>query len=73
MPEKRFLSRAETAEYLNSIGVRIAAGTLAKLASTGGGPPYRRILNRALYERVLLDEWVEQHQPIESATPPEVA
>ena len=39
---ERLLRRREAAEALTEAGFKIAPATLAKLASVGGGPPFRR-------------------------------
>lgn len=52
-----FLSRPEAAAYLTVKGLRVAAATLQKYASVGGGPVYRRFGNRALYLASDLDTW----------------
>ena len=51
------VSRPEAARYLSDRGLRIAAATLAKLAVTGLGPPYRIALSRAVYDTADLDAW----------------
>ena len=67
-PAKRFFTRVEAAAYLTQQGLPIAAGTLQKLASVGGGPKYRVVGRNALYEPAELDAWVE-HSPVwQSAT-----
>jgi hypothetical protein len=55
---QRYLSRAETAEYLASIGLPTAKTTLQKYATVGGGPQYRRYGNKAVYLQSDLDAWV---------------
>jgi len=53
----KFLSRAEAAEHLTSRGLPITRLTLQKMATTGGGPLYRRFGTRAVYEAEHLDAW----------------
>lgn len=66
---KKFLTRAEAAKYLTEeLGVPTAAGTLQKLASVGGGPPYRVAGRNAIYARADLDAWVELKPVRQSAT-----
>ena len=55
---ERYLDRKEQSEYLASRGVRYSRSTLDKLASTGGGPRYVRIGNRALSTPEWLEEWI---------------
>lgn len=58
--EARYLTRTEAAEYIRGHGLRYSAATLQKLATTGGGPVYRRFGNRAVYTEADLDAWIEQ-------------
>lgn len=53
----KYLSRPEAAEHLTKRGLRIAKGTLQKMATTGGGPQYRLFGNRAVYEEDDIDAW----------------
>lgn len=57
--EARLVSRCEAAAYLNSLGYPIATATLAKMAVTGGGPPYTKFGRRALYDRDVCKAWAE--------------
>ena len=59
MDPQVFLRRKEASAYLREkFKLERAPSTLAKLAVTGGGPPFR-LLNRApLYTPADLDEWV---------------
>lgn len=54
-----YLSRPEAASYLTERGLRISAGTLAKLACIGGGPEYARWGNRCVYTPADLDRWIK--------------
>jgi hypothetical protein len=55
------LRRREAAEYLAMRhGFGIAAATLAKLASVGGGPAFNRIGRTPFYPIDELDRWVEE-------------
>jgi hypothetical protein len=56
---RQYLTRAEAAAYLSERGLPITKGTLQKLATVGGGPPYRIFGNKALHEPAKLDEWAE--------------
>ena len=49
LPAREFLTRTETADFLTEKGYPTPKGTLQKLASTGGGPPYSIYGNKALY------------------------
>ena len=55
------LSRKEAAAYLESLGVKLAPGTLANMAANnnaGGGPPFtQQRWNRVWYRRGDLDAW----------------
>jgi hypothetical protein len=54
------LARNKAAEYITSIwGVPCSPKTLAKLASVGGGPEFRKGQRAALYEPAALDAWVQ--------------
>ena len=57
--ETRYLTRTKAAEYIRGQGLRYSAATLQKLATTGGGPVYRRFGNRAVYTTANLDEWIK--------------
>lgn len=58
MPE-RYVDRAEAADYLKSLGLKISRTTLQKYASVGGGPVYRRFGHRAVYTSTDLKVWAE--------------
>ena len=54
----RPLRRAEASEYLKeNWGIDRAPSTLAKLATLGGGPSFRRANRIPLYPPEFLDEW----------------
>lgn len=55
--DRLYLTRAEAAQFLTDNGYPIGKGTLQKIASTGGGPPYRIFGNRSLYDADQLLEW----------------
>ena len=61
------LTRAQAAEYLERIGAPVAHATLAKLASIGGGPRFRRFGRKPVYAAADLDAWVAGRMT-ESAT-----
>ena len=55
---ERFLDRREAAAYLTGErGLRISRNTLQKMATLGGGPPYRVFGIRAVYTIGDLDAW----------------
>jgi len=53
------LDRRQAAEYLTKRGLKTTASTLEKQACIGGGPRYRLVGNRAIYEPEDLDAHVE--------------
>ena len=58
---RQLLDRSDAAEYLtSSLGRRVTAEQLAKLASAETGPPYTIFLGRAVYKPSTLDSWVAQ-------------
>lgn len=59
MQNKRYLTRPESATFLEEQGYPTPKGTLQKLASTGGGPRYRIYGNKALYSPEDLIKWAE--------------
>ena len=58
LPRPVLLNRIDAAEYVRVVhGQACAPKTLAKLASVGGGPPYRKGGKFPVYEPADLDEW----------------
>ena len=57
MPAK-YLSRAETVEFLRERGIRYTAESLKVLACKGRGPAYRLIGHRAAYDVRDLERFV---------------
>lgn len=54
----KLLSRKEASEYLKKrYGLRAKPATLAKYASIGGGPPFRRAGRFPVYDTDDLDAW----------------
>lgn len=52
-------TRPEAAEYLAAAhGITRSPATLAKLATIGGGPEFRKFNAGVVYDRASLDEWV---------------
>ncbi len=58
-PRQLKLTRREAADYLQSLGYRIAPATLASMVTRGGGPAYGLFGNIALYEAEALVRWAE--------------
>ena len=58
--QQRYLTRREQTTYLKDRwNLTYSVGTLQKLASTGGGPTYRRFDNKAVSTAEWLDQWVQ--------------
>ncbi len=62
---KNFFRRSEVTTYLEACyGYPIATATLAKYATIGGGPIYRKIGHsqngRVIYRREDLDQWITE-------------
>ena len=55
--QPQFLRRKQAGEYLKARYGFGSEKTLAKLATVGGGPEFRKAANAALYEPAKLDEW----------------
>ncbi len=56
----RYLRRGEAADYVaKTLGAPCTKNTLAKLATVGGGPAFRKIGPTPLYDPVDLKSWVE--------------
>lgn len=68
--QEKFLDRREAAEYLTlQRGLRISRNTLQKMATLGGGPPYRVFGIRAVYLASDLDAWAASRlSPMQSST-----
>jgi hypothetical protein len=59
METTRPLRRNEASAYLlERHGLSRTAATLAKLAVTGGGPPFRKANRTPIYDPADLDRWV---------------
>jgi hypothetical protein len=56
---RKYLKRPEAADYLTERGLPITKGTLQKMATTGGGPPYQIFGNVAVYTPAGLDAWAD--------------
>jgi hypothetical protein len=52
------LTRVEAAKYLtDELGLPTTKGTLQKLATVGGGPPYALFGNKTIYTPTNLSRW----------------
>ncbi|MEQ8441478.1 MAG: DNA-binding protein [Alphaproteobacteria bacterium] len=56
----QYLRRKEAAEFLADSGYPVAEATLAKFASVGGGPRFRRFGRFPIYEKTDLLTWAEE-------------
>lgn len=67
---KMNLVREEASAYLKQVyGIRRAPATLAKMASTGGGPRFHKINRSPLYPVAELDVWArKQLGPLRSSS-----
>lgn len=55
------LRRWEASDYLRLVhGIEVAPASLAKWASTGGGPAYNKCNRTPLYPRDELDRWAAE-------------
>lgn len=66
--ESKFLDRAEAAEHLTGLGLRVSKNTLQKWVTTGGGPQYRRFGSHAVYTVADLDQWAKERLSAPSRT-----
>lgn len=67
--KRQRLGRPAASEYLrHAHGVEIKPTTLAKLASTGGGPKFYKFGRSVLYDRDFLDDWVRSRLQLKSNT-----
>lgn len=67
--EPAWLDQTNASQFLASLGVKRAPRTLQKQRVTGGGPPFRRIGTRVMYEREPLRAWaVAQRSPLVTST-----
>ncbi len=55
------LGRKGAAAWLTEQGYAISPKTLEKMATRGGGPPYRKFNGAAVYEKAGLISWAESH------------
>ncbi|MCR6631029.1 MAG: hypothetical protein NVV74_13835 [Magnetospirillum sp.] len=70
MSEKIYLSRKEASRFLASLGLSIAPSTLAKYATVGGGPKFRRFGRQVKYLPADLIPWAETRlsAPVQSTS-----
>lgn len=67
--EHQYLNRREAAAYVRGKGLPCAPSTLAKLATLGGGPKFRKFGRNVVHTVTDLDAWiVERLSPIKSST-----
>jgi hypothetical protein len=59
-PAHPYLRRKEVALFVTRRwGIPLSANTLAKLAVTGGGPPFRKVGRFPVYEAADIVSWME--------------
>jgi hypothetical protein len=58
-PSEHRHDRKGAAAFLELHGYKVAPATLAKLASTGGGPPFRKFGRKPIYAPSDLLAWAE--------------
>ena len=59
--QSRLYNRNEASEYLlHHFGIHAMPATLAKYASLGGGPAFRKAGRFPVYEEADLDAWAEE-------------
>jgi len=58
--KNRYLSRKEASAYLQAKGLPCAPATLAKLATIGGGPNFRKWGRKVTYSPADLDAWISK-------------
>ena len=56
--EKEYLTRREAAAFVREKGLPCALATLAKLATVGGGPNFRKFGRNVVYLPSDLDAWI---------------
>lgn len=68
--ESKYLTRPEQAEYARSKGFPVSPKTLAKLATTGGGPKFVKFGHRALSTPQWMDDWIKARlsEPVTSTS-----
>jgi hypothetical protein len=68
--ERQWFDQDQASAFLlERKGVRRKPKTLQKYRCIGGGPPFRKIAGRIVYERGPLEEWAEeQRSPLVTST-----
>lgn len=56
--DKEYLNRRDAAAYVRNQGFPCAPSTLAKLATIGGGPKFRKFSRNVVYSPIDLDDWI---------------
>ena len=69
----RLLSRQEAASYCQSRGFPVAPASLAKYASVGGGPEFRKFSRFPRYSIEALDAWISSKLSAPRANPSQAA
>jgi hypothetical protein len=54
----KYFDRKKAAEYVRDQGLPCAPATLAKMATVGGGPVFRKFSRSVVYTQDDLDEWI---------------
>lgn len=69
-PARQFMRRRDAAKYLTEHGFPVAANTLMKLASVGGGPVFRKFGRWPVYQPADLDDWARSRlsEPMRSTS-----
>lgn len=72
MPSAQFLRRKDAAAYLKEKYGFCSTGTLAKLATIGGGPEFQYLGILPVYTEENLDEWARAmlSRPVRSTSEP---
>jgi hypothetical protein len=59
MHSNTYLRRKQASKYCTARGLPVAPATLAKYATLGGGPEFRKFSRFPLYELPARDRWIE--------------
>jgi hypothetical protein len=60
-PKRPFLRRREVSRYLMDVwGIQLSVATLAKMAVTGGGPPFYKDGRFPIHDPDLLDDYARE-------------
>lgn len=55
--ETEYFDQVQGSAFLKELGVKVAPKTLQKRRVIGGGPPFRKVMGRVVYEREGLRAW----------------